>query len=245
MAHALGRLLGIFLAWAELVPLTLLLYLLAFLPLPRPGYRRLFRYWTRVWVHALGVELRLHQHNLQPLPETFLLIANHPSAFEDTGIPALFDVDSLAKQEVRDWFLLGRISAAAGTLFLDRESRESRQQAATQIAQRLASGRSVALYPEGGVKGMRVHPFRFGAFRISLQTGIPIVPVFIHYEAQRDFYWHHQPLPLKLWQIMRARNPVANYHLFDAFQPSEYDSQEAYCEAVQGQYLVWQRRFLE
>ncbi len=233
------------LAWAELIPLTLLLYLLSFTSLPRTPYRRLFRYWTRVWVHALGVELRLHQHNLQPLPGTFLLIANHPSAFEDTGIPALFDVDSLAKQEVRDWFLLGRISAAAGTLFVQRESRESRQQAAARIAQALREGRSVALYPEGGVKGMRVHPFRYGAFGISLQTGIPIVPVFIHYEAQRDFFWHHEPLPLKLWQIMRTRNPVANYHVFDAFQPADFDSREAYCEAVQARYLEWQRRFLD
>lgn len=231
--------------WAELIPLTLLLWLLSFLPLPRAAYRRIFHHWSRVWVAALGVQLRLHQHNLEPLPPVFLMIANHPSAFEDIGIPALFDVDSLAKIEVRDWFVVGRISQAAGTLYVERESRESRAQAAETIRRRLRDGRSVALYPEGGVKGMRIHPFRFGAFAISLETGIPIVPVFIHYEAQRDFFWDRQPLPLKLWQIMRAANPVANYHLYDAIDPSNYSDKERYCSVVQTRYLEWQRQYLD
>ena len=245
MVRALLRWLGMLAGWAELVPLTGLLWLLAFLPLPRRIYRALFHHWSRVWVAALGVELRLHQHNLHPLPPVYLMIANHPSAFEDIGIPALFDVDSLAKAEVRHWPIVGRISAAAGTLYVRRESRESRREAAQAIRRHLEGGRSVALYPEGGVKGMRVHPFRYGAFAISLDTGIPIVPVFIHYEAQRDFYWDREPLPLKLWQIMRAANPVANYHLFDAVDPAEFTDKESYCAALQQRYREWQARYLD
>ncbi|BAN68578.1 lysophospholipid acyltransferase family protein [endosymbiont of unidentified scaly snail isolate Monju] len=245
MFRSLARALGMAAGWAELVPLTLLLWLLSFTPFPRPAYRSLFRYWSRVWVAALGVRLRLHQHNLHPLPPVFLLIANHPSAFEDVGIPALFDVDSLAKHEVRHWFLVGRISAAAGTLYVERDSQESRRHAAKAIARHLRGGRSMALYPEGGVKGMRVHEFRYGAFAVSLETGIPIVPVFIHYEAQRDFFWDRESLPLKLWQIMRATNPVANYHLFDAIDPRDFTDKADYCQAVQQRYLDWQARYLE
>jgi len=245
MFRSLARTLGMAAGWAELVPLTLLLWLLSFTPFPRPAYRSLFRHWSRVWVTALGVQLRLHQHNLHPLPPVFLLIANHPSAFEDIGIPALFDVDSLAKHEVRHWFLVGRISTAAGTLYVERDSHKSRQLAAAAITRHLHGGRSVALYPEGGVKGMRVHEFRYGAFAVSLKTGIPIVPVFIHYEAQRDFFWDREPLPLKLWQIMRATNPVANYHLFDAIDPCDFTDKVDYCQAVQRRYLDWQTRHLE
>jgi len=230
--------------WLLLVPLTLLLYVLTYLPIPHRTYHRLFRIWCRIWVHALGVRLRLHRHSSDPLPEPFLLIANHPSAFEDIGIPALFDVDNLAKREVRDWFIVGRISQAAGTLYVQRESRTSRQQAARTITAALSKGRNIALYPEGGVKGMRIHPFRYGVFNISLETGIPIVPVFIHYQPQQDFFWDHQPLPLKLWQIMRADKPVADYHLFDPFTPDEFDSVEAYCEAVYQRYLEWQADYL-
>jgi 1-acyl-sn-glycerol-3-phosphate acyltransferase len=77
--------------WVELALFTLLMYLLSFLPqsLLKSFYFPLFRFWTRAFVRALGVDLRLHQKNLRPLPQQYILIANHPSAFEDIGIPAL------------------------------------------------------------------------------------------------------------------------------------------------------------
>ena len=68
---------------------------------------RLFGAWCRAFVRALGVDLRLHQKNRKRLPARYILIANHPSAFEDIGIPALFDVVSLAKVQVADWFVVG------------------------------------------------------------------------------------------------------------------------------------------
>ena len=236
------------LGWVELAVLTVPLYLASFLPGERRGrwYVRLFRIWCRAFVHALGVDLRLHQKNLHPLPPRYLLVANHPSAFEDVGIPALFNVDGLAKIEVRDWWIVGRISVAAGTLFVQRESRESRAKAARIIEQRLKEGRNVSVYPEGGVKGMRVHDsFRYGVFGISLRTGIPIVPVFIHYESQRDFYWGSQSLPRKLLELMRTRNNRANYYLYDAFNPGDFTDKEQYSEAVRRQFLVWQQKYLD
>lgn len=239
------RSLSMIAGWAALIPFTLLLYLLAVLHVPRAWYRQLFHLWCKNWVYALGVRLRLYRHNRSPLPRTYILIANHPSVFEDIGIPALFDADSLAKQEVRRWFVVGKISEAAGTLYVKRESRASRKEAGEQIRKTLGEGRSVALYPEGGVKGMRVHPFRYGAFDISLRTGVPVVPVFIHYEPQRAFFWGHELLPMKLWQIMRTHKPRADYHLFDAFEPGEFSSVEAYCETVHQHYLEWQVEYLE
>jgi len=197
-------------------------------------------------VDALGVDLRLHQKNRNPLPPRYLLIANHPSAFEDIGIPALFDVDSLAKAEVRRWWIVGRISAAAGTLFVRRESRESRAGAADAIIEDLQRGRNVALYPEGGIFDQRIHErFRYGVFEISLRTGIPIVPVFIHYEAQNDFYWGDQTLPQKILQLMTTSNNRANYYLYDAFDPADFNDKAEYSEYVRQRYLEWQARYLD
>ena len=141
--------------------------------------------------------------------------------------------------------MVGRISDAAQTLYVQRESRDSRQQAADEIIAALEQGRNIALYPEGGVKGKRLHDhFRYGAFSISLQTGIPIVPVFIHYEAIDDFFWGKQNLPHKIWQIMNARNKRANYHVFDAFNPEDFANREDYCDAVYLQYLKWQEKII-
>lgn len=247
MIRTVIRLLWIFFGWIELVLLTVPLYLSSLLPGRRGRwYVRLFQVWCRAFVDALGIDLRLHQKHLKPLPKRYILIANHPSAFEDIGIPALFDVDSLAKVEVRSWWIVGRICAAAGTLFVQRSSRESRVSAARQLERRLAAGRNVSLYPEGGVMGKRVHDsFRYGAFDISLRTGIPILPVFIHYESQDDFYWSGQILVQKLIDLMRTRNNRANYYLYDAFNPKDFSDKAEYSEAVRQQFLRWQERYLE
>lgn len=248
MIQSLVRALWLLLGWTELILFTALMYLLSFLPegWRKSWYRRLFRTWSKTWVHALGVDLRLHHKNVKPLPERFIMIANHPSSFEDAGIPSLFDVDSLAKHEVRDWFLVGRISAAAGTIFVQRESRRSRAAAAKQIRDHLERGRNVALYPEGGIKGPRLQPsFRRGAFAISLETGVPIVPVYLHYEALHDFHWGRHSLIDNIRNIMNTRNNRANYYLFDAIDPRQFDDKVSYTDHVYRLYLDWQSRFMD
>jgi len=235
--------------WIELAVFTLVLYMMSYLPRFLMGeyYFWLYRFWVRYFIRALGIDLRLHQKNIHPLPDHYILIANHPSAAEDVGIPALFPVRQLAKIEVRDWFLVGRINAAAGVPFVKRESRESRRQALQQIEDELNKGRNIAIYPEGGCKGRRLFSsFRFGAFDISLRTGLPIVPVFIHYEAQQDFEWQ-PPYTLlhKFWHFMTTQNPRANYYVFDAIDPGQFKDKAAYSEFVYNQYLEWQKKYLE
>lgn len=229
--------------------LTLIMYGLTFLPKPilDKYYPRFFRFWCQAFVHTLGIELRPHQKHAKPLPERFIMIGNHPSAFEDIGIPALFNVYSLAKIEVRDWFIVGRISWAAGTLYVQRESKESRNAAAQNLIDALESGKNIALYPEGGCKGRRIfESFRYGAFDISLQTGVPIVPVFLHYEAQEDFEWTDPDTLLdKLVHFLTTKNKRANYYVFDPIDPKDFPDKESYCNYAHNLYLEWQKKYLE
>ena len=249
MLAGLARIVWRLWCWLELGVFTLLLYGLSFLPgtLRRPWYFTAFRLWCRLFVQALGVELRLHQKNVRPLPKHYILIANHPSAFEDIGIPSLFPVYSLAKDEVKQWWWVGRINVAAGTLFVKREDPDSRHAAMVQLEAEVRKGRNVALYPEGGCKGRRIYSsFRFGAFKVSMDTGVPILPVFLHYEAQDDFEWRKpQTLLHKLWHFMTTRNPRANYYVHDAIDPKLFTTTEEYNRYVYNLYLQWQARYLD
>lgn len=249
MVETIARLGWRIICWIELTVFTLLLYLLSFLPraLLEGFYFRLFQSWSRSFVRALGVDLRVHQKNRQPLPAKYILIANHPSAFEDIGIPAVFPVHSLAKIEVADWWLVGRISTASGSLYVQRESKESRSEAGETIEKELGEGKNIALYPEGGCKGRRIfESFRYGAFDISLRTGVPILPVFLHYESQDDFEWREpQTLPHKIWHMMTSRNRRANYYIYDAFDPGQFSDKAAYAEYAHAKYLEWQARYLD
>jgi 1-acyl-sn-glycerol-3-phosphate acyltransferase len=245
----LFRVLWRLVCWLELTVFTLVMYLLSYLPrvLLRQFYFTLFRVWSRSFVRALGIDLRVHQKNTRTLPEQYILIANHPSAFEDIGIPAVFPVHSLAKVEVKDWWLVGRISVASGSLFVHRESKESRNAAAEEIDRELRAGKNIALYPEGGCKGRRIfESFRYGAFDISLRTGVPILPVFLHYESQDDFEWRDpQTLLHKIWHMSTTRNNRVNFYIYDAFDPTQFADKDSYTAYAHSKYLEWQARYLE
>ncbi len=248
MFYTLGRCILIMFCWLDLVLATLILYFLAFLPeqLTRSWYPTLFQGWCWIFIRALGVNLKLHQKNAFPLPKQFILIGNHPSAFEDLGMPALFKARFLAKMELKDWWILGRISVATRTLYVQRDSRESRQASKNALMQCLQQKESIALYPEGGCKGRRIHlPFQYGSFDIAIQTGVPIIPVFLHYEAQEAFEWRPQQLLIhKLWEIWRSPNKNANYYVFDAIDPKKFENKAALCSHVENLYLQWQSKYL-
>ncbi|HYG55391.1 MAG TPA: lysophospholipid acyltransferase family protein [Burkholderiales bacterium] len=236
-------------AWADLAAFTGFIWVLAWLPWPgkRHPVSWLFHAWCRCFVRALDVDLRLHQKNRRRLPERYILIANHPAAFEDIGIPALFPVVSLAKVQVQDWFLVGRISKAAGTLYVDRDDPESRHHAIDAMVAAVAAGQNIALYPEGGCKGRRLHhEFQSGAFEVSQRTGIPILPVFIHYEAQDDFEWQAPyTLPQKIWHMAKTVNGNANYYVFDPMDPKDYPDKHAMKAAAYAMYQRWNAQYLE
>ena len=249
MLSFISRGLWLFWNWLELVAFTLVLYLLAWLPASvlQYFYHYSFRIWCASFVRALGVDLRLHEKNLNPLPKQYILVANHPSAFEDVGIPTLFDVYPLAKAGVRDWFMVGKINEAAGTLFVKRDDKDSRHAAFESLNHTLEQGKNVVIFPEGGCKGRRIHSrFEFGAFNLSLRTGIPIVPVFLHYEAQETFEWRAPHTLLdKMWHFMTSQNDQANYYVYDAIYPEGFEDKHIYTEYVHDLYVQWQARYLE
>ncbi len=242
------RLLRKILGWVDFTVFTAFLYLLSWLPWrgkhPVAGC---FNAWCRAFVRAIDIDLRLHQKNLRPLPARFVLIANHPSACEDIGIPALFDVVCLAKSQVQDWFVVGRITKIAGTLYVDRNDPASRHEAVEKMVETVNAGHNLALYPEGGCKGRRLfEEFKSGAFEVAMRTGTPIVPVFLHYEAQEDFEWlPPDTLPQKIWHMARAQNNRANYYVYDALDPKDYADKHAMKEAAYALYVRWNAEYLE
>lgn len=249
MLYWLGKFCIFVVTGIDLILMTLVLYVTSFLPRSARGgwYLKLFQTWCWVFIRTLGVKLKLHQKNKKNLPPQFIVIGNHPSAFEDLGMPALFNARFLAKEEMQKWWILGRISIATHTIFVQRESKESRNLAKEELIQTLKEGHNVGLYPEGGCKGRRIFlPFQYGVFDVAIKTGIPIIPVFLHYEAQEDFEWRPNVyLIQKLWEILKSKNKVANYYVFDAIDPKQFADKETLCTYVQELYLRWQMRYLE
>ena len=233
--------------WLFFIALSMALYLLSHFPRVFSGryYHFLSRFWCKIFVRALDVDLKLVNKNTQALPKQYILIANHPSALEDFGVPALFDVYPLAKAGVRDWIVIGRISDYAGTIYVERGSARSRHAALQSLLDAVEAGKNIVIFPEGGCKGSRIYEkFHTGAFDISLQTGIPVLPVFLHYIDQKTFEWQGQSLVQKLWQIFKSNNNRVDYYVHDAISPEAFTDKENFAKHVHSKYLQWQDEYL-
>lgn len=248
MLKALKNLFVLPAVWLFLIILSILLYLLSHMPRGLSGryYHFLSRFWCSIFIRALDVDLHRIDKNKQALPKQYILVANHPSAIEDFAIPALFDVYPLAKAGVRDWIVLGRISDYAGTIYVERGSADSRHAAKKALHDAVKSGKNIVIFPEGGCKGSRIYErFHKGAFDISLQTGIPVLPVFLHYLDQKTFEWTDQTLVQKLWQIFKSNRNQVNYYVHDVIPPDRFSNAEDFTTHVHSQYLKWQDEYFD
>jgi 1-acyl-sn-glycerol-3-phosphate acyltransferase len=248
MLKAITNLFVLPVVWLVLITFSFVLYVLSYMPRVFSGryYHYLSRVWCRIFIRALDVDLRLIHKNIQPLPAQFILISNHPSALEDFAIPALFDIYPLAKEGVRDWFILGRISDYAGAIFVNRENAQSRHAALQSLIDITKSGKNLVIFPEGGCKGRGIYKkFQNGAFDISLQSGVPILPVFLQYVDQDTFEWTDQTLIQKLWQIFKSKNNLVNYYVYDVIYPDGFKDKESFASYAHSLYLQWQDEYLD
>ena len=168
--------------------------------------------WFQVVVHLLGV--RLSWAGRRPAAGT-LLLCNHISWLDIVVIGAQLPVRFVAKAEVRQWPLLGALAAAAGTVFLQRGRRtgpDSSADVALAIAQALAAGELVLLFPEGTTSdGRRLR--RFQARLIPARY--PVAPLALAYRgdgAAAVPFLGADSLAASLWRLLVERDVHAHLH---------------------------------
>jgi 1-acyl-sn-glycerol-3-phosphate acyltransferase len=156
-----------------LLAATLALPVLATLPVHHLARAR--RAFARAVLRALGV-----RHSAAGrVPERHaLLVANHVSWLDILVILAHTPARLLAKHEVRTWPLIGRLATALGTVFVDRTRPKTLPATVARVADGLAAGAVVAVFPEGttwcGRSGGR---FRPAMFQAAIAASVPVVPV--------------------------------------------------------------------
>jgi len=147
-------------------------------------YERHTKNWANKLVRELGIIILVEGD----IPtKGSLLVANHRSYID---IPVLFSVLPgifLAKKEVRVWPIFGFAARVAGTIFVDRSSRDNRRKAKSEIIRRIIRGDRVYVFPEGTTsEGPKLLEFKNGIFNISAQNNIEISPVAIQYADRKD-----------------------------------------------------------
>lgn len=134
--------------------------------------------WCRRIVRAMGIEYTVEGVP----PENGAVVSNHLSYVDVMVYSAIRPFVMVAKREVRDWPLLGWLTAQAGTVYVRRsedaaanDERQSHAQVNALMAEAYASGLPVLFFPEGTTTdGSAVLPFRRGLFHSVLHGGVAL-----------------------------------------------------------------------
>jgi 1-acyl-sn-glycerol-3-phosphate acyltransferase len=142
---------------------------------------RLGRFTVRVGLRLAGCRLSVSGlENLRGHPGPIILACNHASYADVPTLMALLPLDFvfLAKREALSYFVVGTYLRRAGHLTVDRFDVQQSLADAASIIRALAAGDPVLIFPEAtftAAAGLR--PFRLGAFKTAVETGVPTVPM--------------------------------------------------------------------
>ena len=147
----------------------------------RAGVNFLTRYWPETVLTLNGVKLNVTgAENLTAPPAVFLF--NHRNNFDVFMVAALVrdNWTGVAKIELQSNPLVGTLGRLLDAAFIDRADSAAAVAALKPVEEAARKGLSILVAPEGTRTDTRtVGPFKKGAFRIAMATGLPIVPIVI------------------------------------------------------------------
>tara|TARA_A100001011_G_scaffold250376_1_gene258656 strand:- start:84 stop:791 length:708 start_codon:yes stop_codon:yes gene_type:complete len=168
------------------------------------------RLWGKFILFFTGVRYSVKGlENLDP-KNCYIFACNHASGYDVplafAGLP--YWLISVAKIELESVFILGWVMKTAGHIFVDRKKSENAI-AALEIskASLIKNPRSILLFPEGTrTMNGKLGLFKRGGLMLSIDTGIPIVPVGIvgTFEMLKKGTWSFKNQPLEI----RIGNPI-------------------------------------
>jgi 1-acyl-sn-glycerol-3-phosphate acyltransferase len=173
------------------------------------------QWWATKTLRTMGITLRVEG---TPHAGGTLLVANHISWLDIMAVHAVVpQARFVSKADVKHWPLLSRLVTAGGTLYLERERKRDALRVVHLMAEALAAGQTVAVFPEGTTSdGRTLLPFHGNLLQAAIGTGAPVQPIALRYSDA------HQPtsdavefvgattLLQSLWQVANGDGVVAH-----------------------------------
>ena len=158
--------------------------LLKLVPVGNPFRRQSFaRVMARLCCRPLGVRVTIYgaEHIEQYGPCVYA--CNHQSQIDYPVVGHIYPANALIMaSQIGDWPVMGPIFKSSGCIALDRDV-PVHAAAAVDIAVAAVRerGNSIWMFVEGtrGKVPGRMGPFKRGAFRIAVETGVPVVPMVV------------------------------------------------------------------
>ncbi|MCX7893768.1 MAG: 1-acyl-sn-glycerol-3-phosphate acyltransferase [Burkholderiales bacterium] len=172
---------------------------------------RILERWSRKLLAILSVRVRPHNAP-HAWPERTLVVTNHVSWLAIFAAYAVAPGLFVAKSEIAGWPVLGRLVAGVGTLFIERGRNSHARRTNERIAAALASGRRVAVCPEGTTTdGRHVKRFHAALLQPAIDAGAAVQPVALAYTdghgafSEAAAYVDDMSFMASLWRIVSTR----------------------------------------
>lgn len=178
---------AIYTIYSALLFISLMLLLGLFIVIPvmvtEKGDRLSFffiRAWAGIWSFLTGIRYEIQGLEFINPKQPYIFIFNHRSFIDAPVIPIAIPqtLKALGKKELSKIPVFGWV-VGRFAIWVDRTSTESRKESLAKLVTILSKGKSVVVAPEGTRNDTdeTLLPFHKGAFRLSIETRIPILPM--------------------------------------------------------------------
>lgn len=203
--------------------------------------RRVAALWFGAVGHIIGVQLRAsgQAHPGGPKHGPALYVANHVSWLDIIVLGMKLDAVFVAKCEVADWPLLGRLARMRRCIFITRQVAQVGGEVAI-IRSHLQAGRNVILFPEGTTgDGGKLLPFKStmlaavdGVYEVRVQPVSIAYPDMLRGGSDAALAWCGEMAMLPhLLSVLRRPNAPARLHFHPPLAAADFASRKALAEA--------------
>lgn len=186
-------------------------------------------------LNALDIKLDIHMPPGHQTEKGTLIVSNHVSWLDIFAMSALYPSSFIAKQEIRDWPVLGKMGINAGTVFINRNARKEIGPTNAAIAEALRQGRNVSFFPEAKTTlGIEVIPFKAALFQAAIDSSSTIQALSLRYYDQNGkrttlpSYAGSMNLFKSLWRIVSMPELHIRVDFAEPLHPSAHPDKDRY-----------------
>ena len=136
--------------------------------------------WQAIWCILSGVRVKVLNPEGRDPSATYIFVANHSNMLDIliAGGSIIHPYRPLAKKELFYIPIMGWVLRFM-CLGVDRKHMQSRRKSFQEMVKKLKKGISILIFPEGtrNRTDKPLKPFYDGAFKLSIETGFPVLPI--------------------------------------------------------------------